>query len=286
MTTPRHKSHRAVRPPTPVADRVAAWMTRPRTGSAARRRTTRAFLAATLITGGVLVPGVAFTRANPPSPSAQATVEERPTTVSRAQDRHMLSGPDEGTPEWAALERRLAQQQARLRVKEERARREARIAARIAAREEAERLAALEQARLARVAARREERRAAAREQAQVEAQAAAAIETENDDADTEPGTLRDVARQMMLDYGYPADQWTYLDRLIMRESGWNPTAQNPSSGAYGLPQALPGDKMASVAPDWRTNPRTQITWMLGYIDGRYGDPRAAWDHSERVGWY
>jgi resuscitation-promoting factor RpfB len=63
-------------------------------------------------------------------------------------------------------------------------------------------------------------------------------------------------------------------------------TGANTSSGAYGLPQALPGSKMATVAADWRTNPHTQLVWMFGYIRDRYGNPQNAWRHSEQVGWY
>jgi hypothetical protein len=71
-----------------------------------------------------------------------------------------------------------------------------------------------------------------------------------------------------------------------MRESGWNRFAYNHSSGAYGIPQAVPGDKMASAGPDWRTSARTQILWGMGYIRARYGDPWNAWQHELRYGWY
>ena len=71
-----------------------------------------------------------------------------------------------------------------------------------------------------------------------------------------------------------------------MRESGWNPFADNPTSSAYGIPQALPGSKMASAGADWATNPVTQIRWGLGYIRDRYGSPCGAWAHSEANGWY
>ncbi|MDK7123234.1 lytic transglycosylase, partial [Pauljensenia sp. UMB6358] len=66
----------------------------------------------------------------------------------------------------------------------------------------------------------------------------------------------------------------------------WNPYAANAWSGAYGIPQALPGSKMASAGADWQTNPATQITWGLGYIAGRYGTPCGALGHSNSVGWY
>nr|WP_157537094.1 hypothetical protein [Nocardioides sp. Root190] len=70
------------------------------------------------------------------------------------------------------------------------------------------------------------------------------------------------------------------------RESGWNHLADNPTSSAYGIPQSLPGSKMAVVGSDWRTNPETQIRWGLAYIAARYGNAQKAWEHSERVGWY
>jgi hypothetical protein len=90
----------------------------------------------------------------------------------------------------------------------------------------------------------------------------------------------------LMLDAGFKIDQFPCLDKLWNRESGWNAHAANSSTGAYGIPQALPGDKMASVASDWKTNPATQIKWGLGYIEGRYSTPCGAWSHSESTGWY
>jgi hypothetical protein len=80
--------------------------------------------------------------------------------------------------------------------------------------------------------------------------------------------------------------QFGCLDRLFDRESGWNPYARNASTGAYGIPQALPGDKMATIASDWRTNPVTQVRWGLSYISGRYGTACNAWAHSQNYGWY
>ncbi|MFJ3271060.1 transglycosylase SLT domain-containing protein [Streptomyces sp. NPDC086776] len=80
--------------------------------------------------------------------------------------------------------------------------------------------------------------------------------------------------------------QYQCLDNLIRRESGWNSRAANPSSGAYGLMQALPGSKMASTGSDWRTNPVTQIKWGLKYIKQRYGTPCGAWNFWQKNGWY
>lgn len=99
-------------------------------------------------------------------------------------------------------------------------------------------------------------------------------------------GSAREIAQGMLSSYGWGMDQFSCLDALWQRESGWNHLAANPSSGAYGIPQALPGSKMASAGADWQTNPATQIAWGLGYIAGRYGSPCGAWGHSQSVGWY
>lgn len=94
-------------------------------------------------------------------------------------------------------------------------------------------------------------------------------------------GSAKGYARSVL-----SASQFACLDLLFNRESGWNPHAMNPSSGAYGIPQALPGSKMASAGADWQTNPVTQVKWGLGYISSRYGTPCNAWSHSQSVGWY
>ncbi|TNY35439.1 lytic transglycosylase domain-containing protein [Thermomonospora catenispora] len=100
-------------------------------------------------------------------------------------------------------------------------------------------------------------------------------------------GEAQQIAKAMLPSFGFDPDtQFGCLVKLWDKESGWRTTAQNPTSGAYGIPQALPGSKMASAGADWRTNPRTQIKWGLGYIKDRYGTPCAAWAHSQRVGWY
>jgi hypothetical protein len=103
---------------------------------------------------------------------------------------------------------------------------------------------------------------------------------------DLSDGDPRDIARALLGEFGFGADQFGCLDSLWTRESGWNPSADNPSSSAYGIPQALPGSKMASAGADWATNPATQIKWGLGYIQDRYGSPCGAWAHSESAGFY
>lgn len=101
-----------------------------------------------------------------------------------------------------------------------------------------------------------------------------------------DPGTAQAIAYEMVLARGWDAVEFNCLVALWNRESHWNVYAHNKSSGAYGIPQALPGNKMASAGADWATNPVTQITWGLGYIAGRYGTPCGAWGHSEAKGWY
>jgi len=99
--------------------------------------------------------------------------------------------------------------------------------------------------------------------------------------------TPRQIARAMLPSFHWSSGkQFKYLNWLWERESGWNRYASNPYSGAYGIPQALPGSKMASAGPNWRSNAATQIRWGLRYIRARYGSPRSAWNHSQATGWY
>ncbi|SEC58436.1 hypothetical protein SAMN04489806_3278 [Paramicrobacterium humi] len=101
-----------------------------------------------------------------------------------------------------------------------------------------------------------------------------------------DPGSAKAIAYDMVMARGWGTDQYNCLVSLWQRESGWNVYAHNGGSGAYGIPQALPGSKMASAGPDWQSNPATQISWGLGYISGRYGSPCGAWSHSQATGWY
>jgi hypothetical protein len=99
-------------------------------------------------------------------------------------------------------------------------------------------------------------------------------------------GSAQAVAHDMVLARGWGEDQYSCLVSLWKKESGWRVNAQNRSSGAYGIPQALPGSKMASAGADWATNPATQIAWGLGYITSRYSTPCGAWASSQSRGWY
>lgn len=93
------------------------------------------------------------------------------------------------------------------------------------------------------------------------------------------------AARQQLEKRGW-ADQFSCLDSLWSGESNWDPKAENPTSGAYGIPQSLPATKMASAGSDWRTNPVTQIRWGLDYIESTYGSPCAAESFKQGNGWY
>lgn len=102
-----------------------------------------------------------------------------------------------------------------------------------------------------------------------------------------DPAAAQGYASGQLAAYGWnAAAESLCLINLWNRESGWRTSAYNPYSGAYGIPQALPGHKMAAAGSDWRTSFRTQVNWGLGYIQSRYGSPCAAWQHSEDRGWY
>ncbi len=99
-------------------------------------------------------------------------------------------------------------------------------------------------------------------------------------------GSPESVAKSMLASFGWSSSQFSCLEPLWQHESGWNVTATNPSTGAYGIPQADPGSKMASAGPDWKSNAATQIKWGLTYIKDTYGSPCAAESHEQAKGWY
>ena len=96
----------------------------------------------------------------------------------------------------------------------------------------------------------------------------------------------KELARALMPKYGLSSAEFGCLDNIWTQESGWNIHADNPSSSAYGIPQALPGSKMSSAGPDWANNAETQIRWGLGYIRDRYGSACGAWGFKSGHGWY
>jgi hypothetical protein len=104
-------------------------------------------------------------------------------------------------------------------------------------------------------------------------------------EAPPDPGTAESIAYNMLPSFGFSHDQFGCLNDIWTRESGWRYNAEN-ASGAYGIPQALPGSKMASAGANWMTSPTTQIKWGLGYIKATYGTPCDAWAFWQAHGWY
>jgi hypothetical protein len=137
----------------------------------------------------------------------------------------------------------------------------------------------------ARTAAARTAAARAARGQA-AQGQATAQGQTGTTSTLAASGSPQQIAQAMLGSFGWSSSQFSCLDPLWAHESGWSVSAYNAGSGAFGIPQALPGSRMASAGPDWQTNAATQIKWGLDYIKGTYGSPCAAWSHDEATGWY
>jgi hypothetical protein len=121
---------------------------------------------------------------------------------------------------------------------------------------------------------------------AKARAAANAAVKAQAASVATPSGSPQQIAQAMLSKYGWSSSQFSCLNPLWGHESGWSVTAENTSSGAYGIPQALPGSQMATAGGDWHTNAATQIKWGLTYIQGRYGSPCGAWAHEQSAGWY
>ncbi|HYI52216.1 MAG TPA: phospholipase [Microbacterium sp.] len=145
-------------------------------------------------------------------------------------------------------------------------------------------LAAAEAQKAAEEAAAQAAAEAAAQAQRDAEAAAAAAVALAN--ANTPEGAQATARQLASGSYGWGEGEFSCLMSLWTKESGWNYQAYNDSSGATGIPQALPGSKMASAGSDWQTNATTQIAWGLDYISAVYGSPCSAWGHSQATDWY
>ncbi|PSK96068.1 hypothetical protein CLV30_1279 [Haloactinopolyspora alba] len=247
-----------------------------------RRRTLAAlgFLASVVALAALLTGGIVES-STPRSDVAGARAE--PKTQTETEDSAQKDAPSLGESLKEAAEAQVraeakaeAERKARAEAKAE-AERKARAEAKAEAEAEAERKAEARREAEAQREAEAERRAAAEREEA-AEAAARSAERAESDP--------RAVARELMADYGWGEEQFSCLDQLWTRESNWDYTAENPTSGAYGIPQSLPPEKMAEFGEDYRTNPITQIEWGLSYIDDTYGTPCSAWSHSEATNWY
>ncbi|SDQ27551.1 lytic transglycosylase domain-containing protein [Microbacterium sp. cf332] len=192
----------------------------------------------------------------------------------------LADATDEVQAATADLRGRLEAAQAKKAAEEEAARKAAEeaAAAEAAAQAEAEAQAAAEEA-----AASQRSSGSRSSSTSSTPAPTASAVASTGDNS---PGAAQQAASNMLGDFGWGQDQFGCLVSLWNKESGWNYQAYNSGSGAYGIPQALPGSKMSSAGGDWQTNAVTQVRWGLGYISGRYGSPCGAWDHSQSVGWY
>lgn len=163
----------------------------------------------------------------------------------------------------------------------------------IAAEQHKARLAEAEKQRIAKAKAERLAKKKAAEQKAAQEKAArekAARERAEKERKTPATGTAADAQKYakatMASQYGWGSAEYTCLLDLWNKESRWRWNAKNAASGAYGIPQSLPGHKMATAGKDWRTNYKTQVNWGLKYIDGRYGKPCAAWAHSVKKNWY
>jgi flagellar biosynthesis GTPase FlhF len=129
-----------------------------------------------------------------------------------------------------------------------------------------------------------EEKAAKEREAAEEEAASRAATRDSSSFTVQSAYTVAEV--QAMAAQMVASDQYQCFSNIVDHESSWNYQAQNASSGAYGLVQALPGSKMSSAGADWQTNPATQIEWGLNYMEDRYGSPCGAWSFWQANNWY
>jgi hypothetical protein len=131
-----------------------------------------------------------------------------------------------------------------------------------------------------------DKKKAAAKAKAEKKAAAERKARAKKKASRNSPRSSQAIAKVLVAQQGWKSGQYSCLVKLWTKESGWRHTAANPSSSAYGIPQALPGSKMSSAGKDWRSNPATQIKWGLGYIEDRYGSPCSAWAHSRSHNWY
>ncbi|WP_299033203.1 hypothetical protein [uncultured Pseudokineococcus sp.] len=225
---------------------------------------------AVLLSAGVVAAATGAVTASSPAVSAGGST----TALVRAAEPVPVDAAD--LPSDTTADLRSERARASAHHEQVRAERAAEAARLVAEREAAERAAAEE-------AQRRADEEAAARAAEEAQAERAAEAEAVSRSAQRDP---RSVAAAMVADRGWSSEQMSCLDSLWTKESGWQWDADNPTSSAYGIPQSLPGDKMASAGADWETNPATQIRWGLGYIEDVYGTPCGAWSHSQANDWY
>jgi hypothetical protein len=228
-----------------------------------------------------LVTAISAAAATLPSSSspASASADAYTTTISRQADAQTArSAAGSGLKQVAVFDQMRA-------LQGERQHQQQVAAAKAAAAKVAAHKAAAAKAAAAKAAARKVAEQAAAARQAA--AKAAEQAQSARQAAVTAPsGSPEQIAERMLGQFGWSSGQFSCLQPLWEHESGWNMTAENPTSGAYGIPQALPASQMSSAGADWQTDAATQIRWGLTYIQDRYGSPCGAWSHEQEVNWY
>ncbi len=225
---------------------------------------TMAVTGSTVLTAAVASGVVAFW----PAPAASQSVASPPTAAQVANSAK-LDGAGTLTAQVQMSKVMSALRQDQINV--------------LVAQQAADRQAARRKQEAARRAAAEAAADQAAQEQAQQQQQPSQAAPSP---APAPAGSAQQIAMGMLGSYGWSSSQFSCLVSLWNQESGWNVYATNPTSGAYGIPQALPGSKMASAGADWQTDAATQIRWGLSYIKSLYGSPCGAWSHEEADGWY
>ena len=209
-----------------------------------------------------------------PATAASQSAASPPTAATQVANSAKLDGAGTLAPQVQISEvmSALRQDQSNALVAQQAAARQAALRKREAARRAAAELAADQAA--------QEQAQQQQQQQQQQQSQAAPPP------APAPSGSAQQIAMAMLGSYGWSSSQFSCLDSLWNQESGWNVYATNTTSGAYGIPQALPGSKMASAGADWQTDAATQIRWGLSYIKSLYGSPCGAWGHEEADGWY
>ena len=244
----------------------------------------------TIAAGGTLAVATAVSAAAATLPSGPAVASASAADAHLAVvDRHQAAAQAVQGDTTSAAQRVIMFDRVRASLGERQREHEAAVA-KAAAKAAAARAAArraVAQAAAAKAAAQQAATaQAAATQQAAVAQQPATQQQPAQPAASAPSGSPQQIAEQMLSQFGWSSSQFSCLQPLWQQESGWDVTAENPSSGAYGIPQALPGSKMASAGADWQTDAATQIRWGLTYIQGDYGSPCGAWAHEEADGWY
>jgi hypothetical protein len=230
-------------------------------------------MAAAIVAAGSLAVGAAASAVHPRLASAAST-DPSVVSASGATTSEVFLLDDVRTERALLAQRRLDNAQGQ------------RVAARVAAARAAAAHAAAVKAAQVKAAQQKAAAKQAAQRAAAAKRAAAAEKASRTTTRPVAKGTARAIGAQMVAARGWSSAQFVCLDKMWTRESNWRTTAYNPNGGAYGIPQAQPGSKLASAGADWRTSAATQIKWGLSYIARTYGTPCQAWAFWQSHHWY